>query len=156
MVEAGCAIDFINNPPRLVVTNERAEALESKLRETEAQLAAAQNAAVQGFEEWWKSVRPFPESTTDGELARAAWQAATAAQAAIALTRENEQSAMDAATVEERFELRDLLAEAIGSLEACLMFFRIHDHPAKVTMARYEELVIRAKAAAELKEKANG
>jgi hypothetical protein len=63
---------------------------------------------------------------------------------------------MDAATVEERFELRDLLAEAIGSLEACLMFFRIHDHPAKVTMARYEELVIRAKAAAELKEKANG
>jgi hypothetical protein len=29
-----------------------------------------------GFDKWWGSVRPFPESTTDGDLARAAWSAA--------------------------------------------------------------------------------
>jgi hypothetical protein len=29
-----------------------------------------------GFDKWWDSVRPFPESTTDGDLARAAWSAA--------------------------------------------------------------------------------
>ena len=30
------------------------------------------------FEEWWGSVRPFDENTTDGQMAKAAWDAAIA------------------------------------------------------------------------------
>jgi hypothetical protein len=115
----------------------------------ESRLAAAQNAAVQGFEEWWDSPKTSIDYDDAGATARAAWQAATAVQSAAALTRENEQSAMDAATVEERFELRERLKVCEMALEmACSYIERTYPSDS----AHYIQ-----KARAELaKENANG
>jgi hypothetical protein len=126
-------------------------ALESRLQIAEAQLAAAQNAAVQTFEEWWEGHVAHAGSGPKYEKAicKSAWQAATAAQSAAALVRENEQSAMDAATVEERFELRGRLRETERALErACeTMYGREQQFPEHWIAAARAELA---------KEKANG
>jgi hypothetical protein len=81
----------------------------------------------------------------------AALESRLAAAQNAALARENEQSAMDAATVEERFELRERLRVCERALEIAKMY--ILDHGNDSNMAS----VIDAIEHAELqKEKANG